>query len=290
MKLLCTVRGCRQPLRAMERHLSCPAGHTFDVARSGYVNLLQPQDRRSRAPGDSPEAVAARRRFLDRGLEAPLVSALVELLPLGHGESLLDVGCGEGHHLAAFRSTYGAACHGVDISVAAIELAARRHPGCTWVVANADRFLPFPDVSFRAITTITSRLPAGELQRVLAPGGRLLVAVPAEDDLAELRAAVLGAANARGRGDRVVEQLSPPLALERRERIARVVRLDRDALADVLTSSYRAVRRRERERLAGLAGMDVTLAREVLVFRSGLRQAPDSAASAGIQGGPGASS
>ena len=39
----------------------------FDVARSGYVNLLQPQDKRSKTPGDTPEAVAARRRFLDRG-------------------------------------------------------------------------------------------------------------------------------------------------------------------------------------------------------------------------------
>ena len=37
----------------------CPRGHSFDVARSGYINLLQPQERRSRNPGDSADAVAA---------------------------------------------------------------------------------------------------------------------------------------------------------------------------------------------------------------------------------------
>jgi 23S rRNA (guanine745-N1)-methyltransferase len=232
------------------------------------VNLLQPQDSRSRSPGDSPEAVAARRRFLDRGFAAPLVEGILGALPLRTGEALLDVGCGEGHHLAAFRRAYGVEGHGVDISVPAIELAARRHRDCHWVVANADRFLPYPEASFHAITTITARFPVAELERVLAPGGRLLVVVPDEDDLIELREAVLGAAVARDRGVRAVELLSPSLALERRERIAQVVMLDRAAMTDVMASTYRGARARQRERIAQLEAMEVTLAQEMLVFRS----------------------
>jgi 23S rRNA (guanine745-N1)-methyltransferase len=272
--LLCTVHGCRQSLVRTERRLACSNGHSFDVARSGYVNLLQPQDRRSRSPGDAREAVAARRRFLDQGYEEPLVRAIVGALPLGARDALLDVGCGEGHHLGAFRRAYGIDGHGVDISVAAIELAARRHQDCTWVVANADRFLPWADGSFRAVAAITSRLPRSELHRVLARDGRLLVVVPADDDLVELREAVLGAVVELGRAERAIERLAPQFAVERRERVACVARLDREALADAMASSYRGARTRERARLGRLSAMAVTLAREVMVLRPLRRRSP----------------
>ena len=58
--LLCTVRGCHLAL-VREGRLLCPRGHSFDVARSGYINLLQPQDRRSKQPGDTPAAIEGRR-------------------------------------------------------------------------------------------------------------------------------------------------------------------------------------------------------------------------------------
>jgi len=64
--LLCTVRECRAPLAREAERVVCERGHSFDVARSGYINLLQPQDRRAKSPGDSAEVVAARRRFLER--------------------------------------------------------------------------------------------------------------------------------------------------------------------------------------------------------------------------------
>src|SRR5205823_563284 len=50
--LLCTVRGCREPLRRDDRRYVCARGHSFDLAKSGYLNLLQAQDRRSASPGD----------------------------------------------------------------------------------------------------------------------------------------------------------------------------------------------------------------------------------------------
>jgi 23S rRNA (guanine(745)-N(1))-methyltransferase RlmA-like protein len=40
--LICPVRGCHLPLMRQERRLLCERGHSFDVARSGYINLLQP--------------------------------------------------------------------------------------------------------------------------------------------------------------------------------------------------------------------------------------------------------
>jgi 23S rRNA (guanine745-N1)-methyltransferase len=252
MRVICPVRGCRLSLEKRERSYACANDHVFDVARSGYVNLLQPQDRRSRNPGDMAEAVAARRRFFDAGYAEPLVRAIVDALPLGPNEALLDVGCGEGHHLAAFRRAYGVEAHGVDLSVAAIDLAARRDRDCTWIVANADRFIPYEDHSFDAVTSITSRLLPEEFHRVLKQGGKLLVAIAGADDLIELRSAE------RDRVERTVEMFASHFALERHFHVRHVAHLDRDAVHDVLAASYR------RKRIDD--AMDVTFSRDVLLF------------------------
>src|SRR5436305_14998323 len=83
---MCPVRHCGEPLERRERSLVCPRGHSFDLARSGYAHLLQPQDRRSQRPGDPPEAVEARRRLLDAGHGEPLLQALPEeIAALGLG-------------------------------------------------------------------------------------------------------------------------------------------------------------------------------------------------------------
>lgn len=265
--LLCTVHGCRLPLLLEARRVICRRGHSFDVARSGYLNLLQPQDRKARRPGDSPEVLAARRRFLGSAAAVPLVGAIVDLATVSEADAVLEVGCGEGHHLARLAERVGCEGHGVDISVAAIDAAAKRHPRLRWVVANADRFLPYAAGSFRVVLSLTSRMNAPEFRRVLRGDGRLLVAVPAPDDLVELRRAALGEGVLRDRVERTVATFVPPFVLDRHARVRLVARLDAAAVADVMTGAYRALRARERARLASTGDLDVTLSRDVLLFR-----------------------
>jgi 23S rRNA (guanine745-N1)-methyltransferase len=262
--LLCTVRGCGEALAAEARQLVCPRGHSFDMARSGYVNLLQPQDRRSRTPGDSKEAARARRRFLSRGFAEPLVAKIASFA--GHGP-VLDVGCGEGHHLEAFRRRGALEAHGIDISVAAIDLAARTHRACHFIVANADRFLPYATGSFATLTSITARFNASEFRRVLEPDGNLVIAVAGPDDLIELREAILGEGKLADRTEAAIGALENEFRLERQESVRTVARLDPESIEDVMMSSYRAMRTREREKLAELGEMEVTLSRDILSFR-----------------------
>ena len=102
MTLVCPVRACHLALARDGRRLVCARGHSFDVARSGYVNLLQPQDKRSRQPGDTALAVAGRRRLHDSGVTAPLLDAIAEVLALAARRHA--AGCGLRRGLLPGRS------------------------------------------------------------------------------------------------------------------------------------------------------------------------------------------
>lgn len=268
--LRCTVRGCGEPLLREDRRWVCAKKHSFDVSRAGFVNLLQPQDKKSSAPGDPREVVEARRRLLDLGVAAPLTEALRSIaVTLAAGDAVLDIGCGEGTHLvAAAAARDGLEPWGVDISVPAIEAAAKRHRGAHWVVANADRGLPFADASFALALSVTGRRDAAELARVLEPGGRAVLVVPAADDLAELREVVQGEARSEDRLAKVRAELSgAPFDEERAFDVSHRVDLSPDALRDVLATTYRGARHKERARADSLAAMTVTFAWRAGVFR-----------------------
>lgn len=251
--LLCPVRECHRPLQSDGRRRVCEAGHSFDVARSGYINLLQPQDRRSRQPGDARGAVAARRRLHDKGITLPLLAGISDVAQCQEDDVALDVGSGDGFYLGSLAHQSGCEAHGVDISIPAIESAAKRYPDCKWIVANADRFIPFADASVTLLLSITARMNAPEFRRVLCPDGRLLVAVPGPDDLVELRG------SGRDRLERTVQEFGA-FQLVRHERITTTAELDADAVKDVLLSIYRPASRQPVE------GKRVTLSLDVLLF------------------------
>ena len=268
--LICPVRNCGAPLERRERSLACLRGHSFDLARSGYCNLLQPQDRRSKNPGDPREAVEARRRFLDAGHGSALLQALIaEIDALGlPGPAVLDVGCGEGTYLGGIARERPVEAHGIDLSAPAVDLAARRFPEITWIVGNADRFLPWAPESFDLVLSIDARLNPTEMRRVLKRGGLLLVAVPGPDDLIELREAVLGEGLTRDRMERVEAMLAEDFNLEKRWTVRETVRLSPEAARDALTATYRGARESRRERIESISEMDVTLSHELARFRA----------------------
>ena len=237
----------------------CPRGHSFDVARSGYINLLQPQDRRSRRPGDTREALAGRQRLHELGVTRPLLDAIAELAAPTWQDIVLDAGCGDGFYLGNLAARAGCGARGVDISVAAIDAAARCYPKCEWTVANADRFLPYADGSFSLVLSITARMNAVEFRRVLGDDGRLLVALPAPGDLVELRG------SGRDRTARTVAAFAPDFTLVEQRRATATAGLDADGVRDVLHSIYRPLRSRP----AG--SMRVTFSLDLLLFRANRR-------------------
>jgi 23S rRNA (guanine745-N1)-methyltransferase len=270
VQIQCPVRGCGAPLDRQGPRWTCPHGHAFDRARSGYCNLLQPQDRRSRRPGDPAAVVAARRRFLDAGHGDPLLAVLrseISALALPPGSAVLDVGCGEGTYLGRLLETFDLEAHGLDLAADAVDAAARRFPRATWIVANADRGLPYASASFGLVLSLDARLPVAEIARVLRPEGHLLIAVPAPDDLVELRAAVLGQGEEKDRFARAESLLAERFELVQQRTERAVARLDADEARDALTATYRAGRASRAAAIAALGPIEVTLAHTLGLFR-----------------------
>ena len=181
------------------RPLRCDAGHSFDVAREGYVNLLLAHQRRSRRPGDSDEMVAARRRFLATGAYDPLTDALARLVSAEEPHVVVDVGCGDGRHTRRLEAPVVA---GVDVSKRAIALAARAHRAGWYAVASAAD-LPLGAASVDVVVEVFGPVVAAELVRVVRPGGAVVMAHPGPEHLAELRALVYADAHAH--------EVKPPL-------------------------------------------------------------------------------
>ena len=267
--LACSVRGCGAPLGRVEMRLVCPRGHAFDLARSGYVNLLQPQDRRSLAAGDERGELAARARLWAAGAGEALLAELARCigeLGLRAGARAVELGCGTGEMLAALAETHGLAAVGIDLASAAAEHAARRFPGLTWVVANADRRLPLLDGSVELVLVIHGRRNPVESARVLRPGGFLVAALPAADDLVELRALVQGKGVARERAAGFLAEHEPFFELRARSVARARRRLARPGLLDLLSGTYRGERRGLAAAVGRLSELEVTLASEVLVL------------------------
>ncbi|MBO0785947.1 MAG: class I SAM-dependent methyltransferase [Actinobacteria bacterium] len=111
--------------------------------------------------------------------------AILDLAGDVAGRRILDVGCGAGPLLESLRDR-GAIVTGVDPSIKMLELARQRLGGDAALhqAGLGGGPLPFPDGAFDDVIACLVlhylkdwQEPLAELRRVLAPGGRLIVAV-----------------------------------------------------------------------------------------------------------------
>ena len=178
---------CAQALTKQERVYVCPGGHSFDVARQGYVNLLPVQQKRSLQPGDTKEQVLSRRAFLDAGFYAPIAQALCDLATR-HGCTgpVLDIGCGEGYYSTKLADSLNAELVGLDISKEAVRVAAAKYKNALWLCATAAH-LPIADCSAGCVTSLFALTMPEEFKRVLKPDGLYFQVLAAQDHLLGLK-------------------------------------------------------------------------------------------------------
>jgi 23S rRNA (guanine745-N1)-methyltransferase len=173
--------------------LRCGSGHSFDVARQGYVNLMPGGARPGTA--DTAEMVAARAAFLGAGHYAPLASAVSDLaagatagLAVEGRPAVLDAGAGTGYYLAAVLARLGSGSAGLamDISARALRRAARAAPGIGAVAWDIWQPFPVRSGAVPVVLNVFAPRNAAEFRRVLTPDGTLIVVTPAAGHLAEL--------------------------------------------------------------------------------------------------------
>lgn len=269
---------CGAPLVREEHALRCRNGHSYDIARAGYCNLLQ-SSRPGEHTGDSREMVMARRHFLDRGYYAGLAEGLcAQVRRLAAGNSavrLVDAGCGEGYYtrqLAQVLHKGGqlAGSVGIDISKSATQYAAKRD-AFTQYVTGSVYHMPVADSCADIICSIFAPTPAEEFHRVLKPDGAVLCVVPGADHLWELKCAVYDTPYK----NREEKHGLDGFQLAERHKITYQVHID-DA-ADIqtlfaMTPYAHRTPRRGLERLHALRELDVTLSFLLLTFRPQMEQ------------------
>lgn len=180
---------CQSGFQQNTQGIVCDNQHQFDRSKEGYFNLLPVQNKNSLTPGDTKEQLKARREFLQSGFFDPLKSKILSLMD-SSSHSVLDLGCGEGYFTRALATHLpDAEVYGVDIAKAGIAMAAKSaksFPNIIHLVAsNFD--LPLQDQSMDVILRILAPSKDSELQRVLKPDGKLLIVIPGEQHLIELR-------------------------------------------------------------------------------------------------------
>ena len=188
MELLCPI--CAAPLRQTDKTFRCEAGHSFDMARQGYVNLLPVQNKRSLNPGDTREQVLSRRAFLEAGFYAPIAEALCSAAKeLNCAGPILDVGCGEGWYSAQLSDALNAPLVGLDISKEAVRCAAAKYKNAQWICGSAAR-LPVASSSVGLITSLFALTIPEEFKRVLRSDGYYFQVLAQEDHLLGLKSII----------------------------------------------------------------------------------------------------
>ncbi|MFD7923315.1 putative RNA methyltransferase [Streptomyces sp. NPDC059740] len=226
---------CRAHLHPGHGALRCPAGHTFDIARHGYVSLLTGARATS---GDDAAMARARDRFLLTGSYAPIRRAVAHLAAEAVPDrgTVVDVGCGTGYYLAGVLDQVpGARGLGLDTSARALRSSARAHRRAA--AASWDVFRPFPladRVADVVLDVFAPRNPA-EFHRVLRPTGRLVVVRPAGRHLAELRGRVPAmVAIDPAKEQRLHRALDPFFEAAPTQRVEYTVSLDRQEVLDMV--------------------------------------------------------
>lgn len=197
---------CSKALHQGDKQYYCKNGHSFDIARKGYVNLLLPKERGSGDPGDKKEMLISRREFLSKGYYEAFSDCLNDIVvnELSIFNSsfesdkkkevrILDAGCGEGYYTRRLKDTLSALAYsdiieiyGIDISKSAVHYASGGDKGIRYAVASTYH-TPIISDSMDFILCIFAPRDEAEFRRILKKSGKLIVAAPGPRHLLGLK-------------------------------------------------------------------------------------------------------
>lgn len=292
---------CQSPLQPAATTWRCDGSlspkqisHPFDVARQGYVNLLPVQQKKSKAPGDSQQSIAARQRFLAAGyyqpLQALICQQVAELLSPKASLSVaqtavatdantekcwLDIGCGEGYYTQALAQLGMDSLVAADISKPALVEMAKvskmahqlwyQQPtndtkdthttAVIYPLVSSAAHLPLAAHSISGISSIFSPILPETFAGLLADAGYLVIAKPDVGHLATIREALFDEVREHD-SDKFLPTLAPYFTLLESHFVSTELSLSLAALTDLLTMTPYAYRAHLAKRQALLASAE----------------------------------
>ncbi|WEV45469.1 methyltransferase domain-containing protein [Streptococcaceae bacterium ESL0687] len=170
---------CNQDFTLSRYSLKCKNNHNFDINKKGYVNFLSHKV----VENYTKEMFIPRGKMIQAGMYAPMLAWIKDQLV---GQSLLDIGCGEGSfiNLLDFKGSNFA----FDIARDGIILATNQTIPAFWSIADLT-CLPYKDKSIDNLLNIFTPSNYQEFDRVMSDCGQLIKVIPDRFYLRELREA-----------------------------------------------------------------------------------------------------
>ena len=260
--LRCPV--CREPIfKENNKIYRCQNNHSFDIAKKGYVNFLLAHKMNSKLPGDNKLMVDARSDFLNKGYYSSFKDKLKELIDEKNPKTILDAGCGEGYYTDGIYRDNRTVI-GIDISKTALQKAAPKNRNITYIAASLFD-LPIQNESIDLLFSLFAPYAGDEFQRVLKQDGIMVLGIPGENHLIELKNVIYEKPyknqvknyELSGFEFQKAEKIETKIHLQNQEDILNLFRM---------TPYYYRTRQEDLEKIHSLTEFDVTISFELLIY------------------------
>ena len=202
--LSCPIDG--HDMKLSDKTIYCTSGHSFDISREGYINMLTSKKRFHENVGDNKEMLLSREHFLEKGyfdfLSEEINRIIIKHLRKGYEDEkekqhasscVLEVGSGTAFYLKNLKTEIEKEllrndfCYfGTDVSKEATKLSAKKYKDISFLVADTDFNIPFKNEVAKILLNIFSPRNSREFVRLLKNNGLLIVVIPNNNHLNEL--------------------------------------------------------------------------------------------------------
>ncbi len=191
--LFCPI--CKKPLSRTDASLKCESGHSYDFAKSGYINLLSPGKKNNAKAGDSKEMISARSAFFESEAYSQIRDMICSIALELDSSVIVDAGCGEGYYTNGIAVCMPKSrVFGFDMSKFGCEHAsktAKKLYNTNTVFAVSNIFdMPLDNESADLIVNMFAPVADKEFSRVLKKGGYLVVGASGKEHLEGLKKAI----------------------------------------------------------------------------------------------------
>ena len=253
---------CKKTLIKDNHSYKCEAGHSYDIAKSGYINLLISRS----GSGDCKEMVDARNSFLPKGYYDIIPDKILEILSnynIRKNEYILDGGCGTGYYDSLIKRQYPNII-GFDISKDAVLKASKNNPDLLYMVASSYA-IPIMDNSISCLINIFAPTSELESYRVLKDDGLLIVVTPGEEHLIELKQALYDSPYLNKQTNPKVDHLTLVDTID----ISKSQKVANDDLINItkMTPYFYKTNQDNLERLQRIDNLDLTISFRIYVYK-----------------------